>query len=175
MGSAAAAPAQRSSGARWWHGAHGDRGTVQLGAGSNFFSERAAVHWHRVSRERGSPDTGGAPEPRRSGTEGCDQWAWQGVGLRDLRGLFQPSWLCDCMTTPAPVLWAHPTWLSAGLLWPLGPLLLQCCSWALFLCVQCGHRSSPCGISSRQGDGPGQQTSLHRVHPGKRCCQAIAL
>lgn len=35
MGSAAAAPAQHSSGAQWWHVAHGDRGTVRLGAGSN--------------------------------------------------------------------------------------------------------------------------------------------
>lgn len=131
MGSAAAAPAQRSSGAQWWHVAQGDRGTVQLGAGSNFFSE-AVVHWHRVSREQGSPDTGGVPEPRRSGTEGCGRWARWGFGLGDLRRLFQPSWLCDCMTTPSPAcrslyLWPLGTAAIAVLL--LGTVSL-CATWA---------------------------------------------
>ena len=44
--------------------------------------------WHTLSGKVTIP--GGVEEPWRCGIEGCGQWwGWAGVGLGDLRGLFQ--------------------------------------------------------------------------------------
>jgi len=50
---------------------------------NNSFSERAVRQSSRVTIP------GGVPEPLRCGSEEHGQWAWAGVGLWDLRGLFQ--------------------------------------------------------------------------------------
>ena len=50
----------------------------------------------------GVPVPGGVPEPRRCGTWEHGQWArwrWVGVGLGDLRGLFQS---CDSILVVLP-------------------------------------------------------------------------
>ena len=70
------------------------QGRFRLAVKSNFFSERAVRQQHSCPGSGGvTIPGGGVPEPWGCGPEGRGQWArwgWGGVGLDDLRGLFQP-------------------------------------------------------------------------------------
>ena len=59
---------------------------------NDFFSERGVKHWHSCPGSGGVTVPGDVPKLWSCGTEGHGQWAWggwAGVGLGDLRGLFQ--------------------------------------------------------------------------------------
>ena len=61
---------------------------------SDFFSQRAVMQWHRLPREVVEPPSLEVFNNRvDTALRDVRQWAWWGwvgVGLGDLRGLFQP-------------------------------------------------------------------------------------
>ena len=61
-----------------------------LGKISSLKERRVVMQWPRLPREVVDSVPRGVQELWRCGTEGNDQWGWVGVGLGDLRGLFQP-------------------------------------------------------------------------------------